>query len=89
MDLLQQFGVTVALSCLIIWLLSRSAFDRVPQGTLWVVGAVLIGLTALLVFVGPLGGAVGLACAGGVVVVGGLLYAMLWLMERWASCGGD
>jgi hypothetical protein len=89
MDLLRQFGVTLALSCLIIWLLSRSAFDRVPQGTLWVVGAVLIGLTALLVFVGPLGGAVGLACAGGVIVVGGLLYAMLWLMERWASGGGD
>ncbi len=89
MDLLQQFGTTLALACVVIWLLSRSALDRLPQGTLWVVGAVSIGFIALLVFVGPLGGAVGLGCAGGVIVVGGLLYALLWLMERWASGGGD
>ncbi|MDP3046114.1 MAG: hypothetical protein Q8O07_01370 [Chloroflexota bacterium] len=80
MDLLQQFGTTLALACVVIWLLSRSAFDRLPQGTLWVVGAVIIGLIALLVFVGPLGGAVGLGCGGGVIVVGGLLYALVWLM---------
>ena len=89
MGLVQQSGITLALSFVVIWLLSRSAFDRLPQGASWVVGAVTIGLIALLVFVGPLGGAVGLACAGGVIVVGGLLYALLWLMERWASGGGD
>lgn len=89
MDLLQQLGTTLALACIVIWLLSRSALDRLPQGTLWVVGAVIIGFIALLVFVGPLGGAVGLGCAGGVIVVGGLLYALLWLMERWASGGGE
>jgi hypothetical protein len=88
-ELLQQAGITLALSCVVLWLLSRSAFDRVSQGTLWVVGAVAIGLIALLVFVGPVGGVAGLACAGGAMAAGGLLYAFLWLMERWASGGGD
>jgi hypothetical protein len=89
MDLVQQFIATLALSCAVIWLLSRSAFDRLPQGALWVIGAVTIGFIALVVFTGPFGGAVGLACAGGVVAVGGLLYALLWLMGRWASGGGE
>jgi hypothetical protein len=89
MDLVQQFGTTLALSGVVIWLLSRSTFDRLPQGVLWVAGAVAIGFIALLVFVGPLGGAVGLGCAGGVMAVGGILYGLLWLMERWASGGGE
>jgi hypothetical protein len=85
MDQLQQSGVTLALSCIVIWVLSRSVFDHLPQGAVWIVGVVAIGFIALMVFVGPLGGAVGLACAGGVIAVGGLLYALLWLMERWAN----
>jgi hypothetical protein len=89
MELPQQFGVTLALSGVVIWVLSRSAFDRFPQGALWVVGAVAIGAIALMVFVGPVGGVVGLVCAGAAIGVGGLLYGLLWLMERWANGGGD
>jgi hypothetical protein len=85
MDQLQQSGVTLALSCIVIWVLSRSVFDHLPQGAVWIAGVVAIGFIALMVFVGPLGGAVGLACAAGVIAVGGLLYALLWLMERWAN----
>lgn len=89
MNLPQQVAVTLALSCVVIWLFSRSRLDRFPQGAVWVIGAVAIGFIALIAFVGPLGSVVGLACAGVVVAMGGLLYGLLWLMERWANKGGE
>jgi hypothetical protein len=89
MDYLPQFAVTLFLSAIVIWLLTRSPFRRLPQGLVLVLGAIAVGLIALVVFFGAYGGGFGLMCGGAVVVAGAVLYLLLWLMERWAQGGGD
>jgi hypothetical protein len=89
MDLLQSALISLVLSLGILWVLSRTVFNRLPQGVVLVSGAIAVGAVVLLVFYGPVGIVTGLLCAGSVVAGGALLYSMLWLMERWAKGGGD
>ncbi len=89
MGLLEKFLLTLGLSAGVIWLLSRKTFNRLPQGLVIVMEAVAVGLIALFIFYGGVEAAFGLLCAGGALALGGALYAMLWLMERWAKGGGE
>jgi hypothetical protein len=89
MDLLTKLLLTLGLAAAVIWLLSRKFFERFPQNLVIVAEAVCVGLIALYVFYGDLGTGFGLLCAGGALGLGGALYALLWLMERWAKGGGD
>lgn len=87
-DLLLKFAAVIALSGLVVWVLTRRVFERAPQGFVLVAGAVTVGLIALRVFFGDVGLVSGALCAGGALGLAGGLYAVLAIMERWARGGG-
>lgn len=84
-----QFLLVTGLSLLVILVLISAPLRRLRSGVVLVIGALLIGLIALVVFFGPAGWAPGLLCGGGVVAGGAALYGVLALMERWAQSDND
>jgi len=88
-ELLLKLTKIMALSGVVVWVLTRRIFERVHQGVVLVVEAVAVGLIALYVLFGDAGVGFGIVCAGGALGLAGVLYVVLALMDRWAKGGGE
>jgi len=87
MALIEQFFLTVVAAALIIGVLMLPVFRRLNQGFVLILGACLIGLAALYFFFGWTAVGTGLICVSAVLALGGILYGVLSLLERWAKAG--